>query len=127
MVYFQFILFHSHIRYNWICNFSLSSWRYSLLKETILHQSVDGISFYWNKITHFLQILSHCLVKHSQERMTFSKWVSGADPGFLERGGVEPWLQFCRVKGGGRFTDFSHSDLKISVYISFLFNVSLIM
>ena len=53
---------------------------------------------------------------------------AGADPGFLERGGVDPWVQFSRMKwGGGRFTNFTHIDMKICVYISFFLNFSLIM
>ena len=35
-----------------------------------------------------------------------SSSILGADPGYLERGGVEPWPQFCRVKRGGTINRF---------------------
>ena len=52
---------------------------------------------------------------------------AGANPGFFERRGVEPYVQFCRVKLGGQFTDFKQQDKKVSVYLSFLLNVAPIM
>ena len=86
----------------------------------------------WHNSERLMQIryFKSFIIAHSNPSKKTNKYqkCEGRIPDFWKGGGSCGTMDaILSNKEGERFTDFTHSDMKISLYISFLLNVSLIM